>query len=294
MSDLCRIVKAYDVRGIVPDQLNETVAEALGAAFAQTLRVGGERGPIVVAHDMRESSPALAAAFAARRHRGRGRRRDRRPGSAPPTCSTTPPARSTCPAPCSPPATTRRSTTASSCAAPARRRSARTAAWPRSATARRRFSTAARGRRRRSRGDVEQRDLLADYAAHLRNLVDLSGIRPLKVVVDAGNGMGGYTVPAVLGDQLPALPLDDRPAVLRARRLVPEPRGQPARAGEPGRPAGGGARARRRPRPGLRRRRRPLLRRRRARRRRSRRPRSPRWSRPASWPSTRAPRSSTT
>jgi deoxyribonuclease V len=32
-------------------------------------------------------------------------------------------------------------------------------------------------------------------------LVDLSGIRPLKVVVDAGNGMGGYTVPAVLGDQ---------------------------------------------------------------------------------------------
>jgi phosphomannomutase len=56
---------------------------------------------------------------------------------------------------------------------------------------------------------VEQRDLLADYAAHLRSLVDLSGIRRLKVIVDAGNGMGGYTVPAVLGDQvLPGLPLD--------------------------------------------------------------------------------------
>src|SRR5689334_12160555 len=49
-------------------------------------------------------------------------------------------------------------------------------------------------------GRVTERDLLADYAAYLRKLVDLSGIRPLKVVVDAGNGMGGYTVPVVLAD----------------------------------------------------------------------------------------------
>jgi phosphomannomutase len=57
-------------------------------------------------------------------------------------------------------------------------------------------------------GTVEQVDLLRLYAEYLRGLVDLSGIRPLKVVVDAGNGMGGYTVPAVLGDAvLPALPL---------------------------------------------------------------------------------------
>jgi phosphomannomutase len=41
---------------------------------------------------------------------------------------------------------------------------------------------------------------LADYATYLRQLVDLSGVRPLKVVVDAGNGMGGMTVPAVLGN----------------------------------------------------------------------------------------------
>jgi phosphomannomutase len=55
---------------------------------------------------------------------------------------------------------------------------------------------------------MERRDVLADYAAHLRSLVDLSGVRPLTVIVDAGNGMGGHTVPAVLGDQvLPALPL---------------------------------------------------------------------------------------
>jgi phosphomannomutase len=55
---------------------------------------------------------------------------------------------------------------------------------------------------------VAHRDLLVEYAMYLRGLVDLSGIRPLTVVVDAGNGMAGYTVPAVLGAAaLPALPL---------------------------------------------------------------------------------------
>lgn len=58
-------------------------------------------------------------------------------------------------------------------------------------------------------GSVTEREILADYAQYLRDLVDLSGIRPLKVVVDAGNGMGGMTTPAVLGDTvLPALPLE--------------------------------------------------------------------------------------
>lgn len=58
-------------------------------------------------------------------------------------------------------------------------------------------------------GEVSQRDTLTDYAEYLRSLVDLSGIRPLKVVVDAGNGMAGYTTPAVLGDTvLDALPIE--------------------------------------------------------------------------------------
>jgi phosphomannomutase len=46
-------------------------------------------------------------------------------------------------------------------------------------------------------GTVTHQDLLPGYAAFLKGLVDLSGIRPLKVVVDAGNGMGGHTVPTV-------------------------------------------------------------------------------------------------
>ena len=48
-------------------------------------------------------------------------------------------------------------------------------------------------------GAVEQIETLDDYAAHLRALVPLEGIRPLKVVIDAGNGMAGHTVEAVLG-----------------------------------------------------------------------------------------------
>ena len=59
-----------------------------------------------------------------------------------------------------------------------------------------------------SAGTVAPLDVLGDYALKLRSLVDLSGARPLKVVVDAGNGMAGLTVPAVLGSQiLEALPL---------------------------------------------------------------------------------------
>ncbi|MEU0276483.1 phosphomannomutase/phosphoglucomutase, partial [Streptomyces sp. NPDC006307] len=49
-------------------------------------------------------------------------------------------------------------------------------------------------------GAVSERDTLSDYAAHLKSLVDLASIRPLKVVVDAGNGMGGHTVPTVFED----------------------------------------------------------------------------------------------
>lgn len=60
----------------------------------------------------------------------------------------------------------------------------------------------------RTEGNISRQDVLAGYAERLRSLVPLDGIRPLKVVVDAGNGMAGLTVPAVLGDQfLPTLPL---------------------------------------------------------------------------------------
>jgi phosphomannomutase len=48
-------------------------------------------------------------------------------------------------------------------------------------------------------GERSERDLLPAYADYLHSLVDLTGIRRLRVVADAGNGMAGYTLPAVLG-----------------------------------------------------------------------------------------------
>jgi phosphomannomutase len=59
-------------------------------------------------------------------------------------------------------------------------------------------------------GGFREIDILNEYASYLRGLVPLSSIRPLRVVVDAGNGMGGLTVPAVLGieSELPSLPLE--------------------------------------------------------------------------------------
>jgi phosphomannomutase len=61
-----------------------------------------------------------------------------------------------------------------------------------------------------SPGGFERRDVLTEYAAYLRKLVDLSKVKPMRVVVDAANGMGGLTVPAVLSTAagLPALPIE--------------------------------------------------------------------------------------
>src|SRR5258705_4591226 len=64
MVDVAAIFKAYDVRGVVPDELDGSVARATGAAFVEVLDVLAGAGGVVVGYDMRPSSPALAAAFA--------------------------------------------------------------------------------------------------------------------------------------------------------------------------------------------------------------------------------------
>ena len=64
-------VKAYDVRGLVPDQLNVDVAWALGAAFAQTVVAPEGASGVVIGHDMR---PSLAGAVPRLRGRGHGPR----------------------------------------------------------------------------------------------------------------------------------------------------------------------------------------------------------------------------
>ncbi|TDC82383.1 phosphomannomutase/phosphoglucomutase [Micromonospora sp. KC606] len=208
MSDLSQIVKAYDVRGTVPDQWDERVAEALGVAFTQVLDAAGEPGEaVLIAHDMRATGPGLAAAFAAG-VRAQGQRVVELglastdmlyyasgalglPGAMF-TASHNP---------------------AQYNGIKLCRSGARPIGQDSGLADIRDRAQALLDAGGRPAGEpqapAERRELLTDYAAHLRKLVDLSTIRPLKVVVDAGNGMGGHTVPTVLGDAaLPALPLE--------------------------------------------------------------------------------------
>ena len=60
-ANISAIFKAYDVRGTFPDQLDEDLARATGAAFVEVIGAG----TIVIGYDMRPSSPGLAGAFAA-------------------------------------------------------------------------------------------------------------------------------------------------------------------------------------------------------------------------------------
>ncbi|MER7590559.1 phosphomannomutase/phosphoglucomutase [Micromonospora sp. NPDC127501] len=209
MSDLSQIVKAYDVRGTVPDQWDERVAEALGAAFTQLLNSTDEPGDaVVVGYDMRATSPGLAAAFAA------GVRAEGRSVIEIGLASTDllyyasgsldlPGAMFTA---SHNPAQYNGIKMCRSGARPIGQESGL-------AEIRERAQALLDSGDARPAGaptrPAERRDLLPDYAGYLRKLVDLSGIRPLKVVVDAGNGMGGFTVPTVLGDAaLSPLPLE--------------------------------------------------------------------------------------
>ncbi|HWC81283.1 MAG TPA: phosphomannomutase/phosphoglucomutase [Pseudonocardiaceae bacterium] len=187
MRDLSDIVKAYDIRGVVGEQLDAPLVREVGAAFARL--VGGSA--VVVGHDMRDSSPQLSAAFAegvnsqgldvvsiglastdmlyfASGHLNL-------PGAM--FTASHNPAKyngiKMCRAGAAP---------VGQDSGLAQIRAEVEAGVPASD---------------KPAGSVSQRDLLTEYAAYLRNLVDLSTIRPLKVVVDAGNGMGGHTVPSV-------------------------------------------------------------------------------------------------
>ena len=210
MPTLAEFVKAYDVRGIVPDQLSPQVAQAIGAAFAEVVAIPDASAGIVIGHDMRPSSPELAAAFAA------GVTSRGVDVTLIGLCSTDglyyasgalglPGAMFTA---SHNPARYNGIKLCRSGARPVGQDSGLVeirdlAQWLLDGGT---GLAAPVG----GPGSIESRDLLGDYAAFLRGLVDLSGIRPLKVVVDAGNGMGGHTVPAVLGTAagLPELPLE--------------------------------------------------------------------------------------
>jgi phosphomannomutase len=187
------VIKAYDVRGVVPTELDESLAHDVGAAFVQV--VGAQR--VVVGHDMRPSSPALVAAFVegatafgadvvemglastdalyfASGHLGC-------PGAMF-TASHNP----------------ARYNGIKLCRAGASPVGQESGLREIKALCEQGVPEPPPGTRR---GEVTRQDLLAAYATYLRELVPLGGSRPLTVVVDAGNGMAGHTVPIVLGDR---------------------------------------------------------------------------------------------
>ncbi|MEY9967447.1 phosphomannomutase [Streptacidiphilus sp. MAP12-16] len=202
MRDLKQIVKAYDVRGVVPEQWDEALSRAFGAAFVRIT----DATSIVTGHDMRPSSPGLSRAFA------EGAAAQGADVVEIGLCSTDqlyfasgkldlPGAMFTA---SHNPAQYNGIKMCRAGASPVGEDTGLTEirelveSWTaEDGTVTVPGSDAPTGR-------ITQQDELQPYSDHLRGLVDLSGIRPLKVAVDAGNGMGGHTVPTVLG----GLPLD--------------------------------------------------------------------------------------
>ena len=202
---LSDIVKAYDVRGLVGSQLTTDAVRALAAAFADM--VGTDR-PVVIGYDMRDSSPGFAQAAA------EGITRRGVDVISIGLCSTDESyfASGSLDAPAI--MFTASHNPAEYNGMKLSRRGAQGVSLDTGlAEVRDRaqaFLDAGEIPAAEQPGSVSERDVLADYAAYLRELVDLSRIRPLKVVVDAANGMGGLTVPAVLSTAaaLPELPIE--------------------------------------------------------------------------------------
>jgi phosphomannomutase len=184
--DLSAIFKAYDIRGLYPAELDEDAAGSIGRAFAEF--TGAPR--IAVGRDMRTSSPDLAAAFTAGASSTGASVIDLGLVSTdalyfasgvldvPAAMFTAShnPARynglKLCREKAAP-------ISADSGLDEIRRRAEAVDGVPSGA------------------GDVEQQNIIGDYAAHARSFVDADLLRPLKVAIDAGNGMAGATVPPV-------------------------------------------------------------------------------------------------
>ena len=192
MASLDTIFKAYDIRGVVPDELDADTARLIGASFASFTGAGR----VLVAWDMRQSSIELSESFIAGVieqgtdvvrlgmtstdliYFAAGRL------DAPGAMFTA----SHNPA---------HYGGIKLCLAGARPVGQDTGLEDIKRTVAKGGPPAAA-----SRGRVTERDLLDEYADHVRSFVDVAFLRPLKVVADTGNGMGGLVVPTVF-DGLP-------------------------------------------------------------------------------------------
>jgi len=189
--DLDRIFKAYDVRGVVPDDLDDDLVRAIGGAYAQ---ITDDR-PILIGRDCRLSSPDLAAALAEGITAQGSDVVDLGLASTDLlyfasgsldlpgimiTASHNP----------------KQYNGLKFCQPGARPVGEETGLRDIRAIVEAGVTPAT------TRGSVEHRDLLDAYVEHVLRFVDLEAMRPLTVVADTANGMGGLVVPAVF-ERLP-------------------------------------------------------------------------------------------
>lgn len=187
------IVKTYDVRGLVGIDLTEDVVEALAAGFIDELAISGQS--VVVGHDMRDSSPLFAAAFA------RGAQKRGANVISIGLCSTDESYFASGDMNLAAAMFTASHNPASYNGIKFSRPGARGISLDTGLAAirdRAKVFLAEGIEEVATPGSYSTKDVLANYAAYLRQLVDLSTVKPMRVVVDAANGMGGLTVPAVL------------------------------------------------------------------------------------------------
>ena len=186
--ELDRIFKAYDVRGVVPDELDVDTARRIGGAFASW--TGAPR--ILIGRDCRLSSPDLAAALAEGATAVGADVTDiglastdllyfasgslDLPGIML-TASHNPP----------------NYNGMKFCLA-----GARPVGQDTGLADLRELAAGPEPARAEAAGSVEHRDLLDDYVEHVLTFVDVDAMRPLTVVIDTANGMGGLVAPAVL------------------------------------------------------------------------------------------------
>ncbi len=193
--DTSLIFKAYDVRGTYPDQLNEDVARATGSAFATF--VGGPS--VVVARDMRPSGPSLVAAFAEGVRRMGVQVVDIGLAStdllyfasgyldAPGAMFTA----SHNPA---------QYNGIKMCLAGAKPIGLETGLTDIERMTNEFLASPARG----DLADLTEDDVLSAWVAHVHSFIDTTKLRPLKIVADTANGMGGYVAPLIFA----GLPFD--------------------------------------------------------------------------------------
>ena len=202
--DFDNFVKTYDVRGLVGDELTPELIQCFGAGFVDELELAGKS--LVVGHDMRDSSPEFAAAFA------QGAMKRGASVVEIGLCSTD----------MTYFASGRLDLPAAMFTASHNPATYNGIKFSRAGARGISLDTGLAGIRDRAKnffekgitavsspGSSHEQSVLDDYSDYLHSLVDLAGVRRLKVVVDAANGMGGLTVPAVLSrvDQLEIVPM---------------------------------------------------------------------------------------